>query len=406
MQTIKKFKTYIRSIRKSIQSHMDFRYSKIYDQIIDNALNKYAETYVDFSRNSKRGDYKIKPIAFYLPQFHPIKENNEWWGEGFTEWTNVSRAVPQFLGHQQPRYPRDLGFYDLRLKEVQQRQIEIAKNYGIYGFCYYYYWFNGKRLLEMPVERHLADRDIDFNYCLCWANENWTRQWDGRDKEVLMRQEYSPEDDLSFIKSLVPHFADPRYIRHLGRPLLLVYRPSLLPDARQTAVRWRAYCRDAGIGEIYLANVHSCEEIDPREIGFDAAVQFPPGMAPLKTINKTVPYVNAMHTGKIYDYRDVKDHFLNASGRDYKLFRGITPGWDNTPRRMTDGKIFVNSTPDIYEKWFEKTCDLMLESDHQDAFVFINAWNEWAEGAVLEPDHVWGYAFLEKTYNVVARKGE
>ena len=175
----------------------------------------------------------IRLVAFYLTQFHPTPENDLWWGRGFTEWTNATKATPMFAGHNQPHLPTDLGFYDLRLRQTRHDQIEMAKSYGIGGFCYYYYWFSGKRMLQGPLDDMLADSKNDMPFCLCWANENWTRRWDAADHEILIAQRYRKNDDLEFIKSVEPFMKDKRYIRLNGKPVLLIYRPQHLPDARK-----------------------------------------------------------------------------------------------------------------------------------------------------------------------------
>ena len=222
------------------------------------------------------GGDDIRAIAFYLPQFHPIPENDRWWGKGFTEWTNVTKARPNFEGHYQPHLPADLGFYDLRLPEVREQQAELAGEYGVHGFCYYHYWFGGRRLLERPFNEALSSGRPDFPFCLCWANENWTRRWDGGNDEILMSQRHSDEDDRNLIRSLFPAFEDRRYIRINGKPLLIVYRAGILPNAERTTVIWREEMKNAGLGEIHLCMAQTWGIFDPGPYGFDSAVEFPP----------------------------------------------------------------------------------------------------------------------------------
>ncbi|MBP1688784.1 MAG: hypothetical protein H6Q33_4927, partial [Deltaproteobacteria bacterium] len=346
---------------------------------------------------------QVKLIAFYLPQFHPIPENDRWWGEGFTEWRNVTRAQPLFEGHYQPRLPGALGFYDLRLKEVMQQQIELAQQFGIHGFCFHHYWFGGRRLLERPVEQLLADPQLAMPFCLSWANENWTRRWDGWDHEVLIAHQHSAEDDIAFISDLLRFFQDPRYIRVDGKPLLLVYRPQNLPDAAVTVNRWRACCAAEGV-QLYCVAVETFGQSEPRAPGFDAAVQFPPHHFSLKQIPK--PGIGADFQGEIYDYGEWACEYLrpNANDPTYPLFRCVSPGWDNTARRGPNALIFADSTPDRYARWLEAACiETCRTQPPERRFVFLNAWNEWAEAAYLEPDLRYGYAYLNRTATVMGR---
>lgn len=345
-------------------------------------------------------------IAFHLPQFHAFPENNSWWGEGFTEWTNVKPAKSQFLGHYQPHEPHsDIGYYDLTADSVFAKQAELAKTHGIHGFCFYYYWFGGKRLMERAIDKLLDDKSVDLPFCLCWANENWTRRWDGLESEVLIAQDHSEEDDLACIKDLARYIADERYIKVNGRPLLLVYRPSLLPDPAATAERWRQWCRDNGIGEVYLAYTQSFETEDPRKYGFDAAIEFPPNNSgPTDLTNAITPYAPD-YAGKVYNWADLADRSQQYSQLPYKLYRSVCPGWDNTARRKDRGSVLINNTPEKYEAWLKNAVreTVVRADDDSERLVFVNAWNEWAEGAHLEPDRRNGYAYLDATRRAVSQ---
>lgn len=346
----------------------------------------------------------MRPIAFYLPQYHPIPENDKWWGEGFTEWTNVRKAVPRFPGHFQPHAPGKLGYYDLRSPDARQAQADLAREYGIHGFCYYHYWFNGKRLLETPFNEALRSGKPDFPFCLCWANENWTRRWDGEEREVLMAQDYSHEDDLEHIESLIPAFRDERYIRVNGKPLFLVYKTNLLPDPKKTTEIWREAARKAGIGELYLVRVENWflgYDPQPEEIGFDAAAEFAPHWG---SLGPEVPEKIALYdefrgsNPRIYDYDNIMLKMLARQKPDYKMFRGVFPSWDNSPRRKNEPIIFLNSSPEKYAFWLSQIARYTMENFAGDErLVFINAWNEWGEGCHLEPDERYGLSHLEAT---------
>lgn len=346
----------------------------------------------------------LKYVAYYLPQFHSIPENDRWWGKGFTEWTNVTRAVPRFIGHHQPRLPEGQGFYDLSAPDTLRRQVAKARRYGIQGFCFYFYWFNGKTLLEQPLQTFLADKELDFPFCLCWANENWTRRWDGQEQEVLIEQSHSARDDLHFIAHIAAYLKDPRYIRVGGKPLLLVYRASLLDKPRETVARWRKWCRDNGVGDIYVAAVLSFDINDPRPFGFDAGVEFPPHqLRQLPPINRQLAMLDARFSGEILDYRETVlmsalEKYAADAPPDFPLIRGVMTGWDNDARRKGKGGVFHHASPSAYANWLRLASSATLRHNPPDLqFVFINAWNEWAEGAHLEPDQYFGHAYLAAT---------
>ncbi len=339
-----------------------------------------------------------KLVAFYLPQFHTFAENDAWWGKGFTEWRNVTRALPQFEGHCQPRLPADLGFYDLRNPQVMRDQAKLAQDYGIGAFCFYFYWFDGRSLMESPLRQWLADDSIELPFCLCWANENWARRWDGRDQDILIAQRHSAEDDLAFITHVADYLRDRRALKVDGKPMLLVYRPHLLPDARATATRWRNWCRDNGIGEIHLAYVQGFERPDPRDIGFDAAVEFPPNMSNPGELTASQQLINPDYQGDVRDWRELAADIASRPLPDYVLYPGVNPGWDNEPRRSGRGRTYLHASPRGYRDWLSRTIhDRLKDTPSNQRLVFINAWNEWAEGAVLEPDARLGHAWLEAT---------
>ena len=346
----------------------------------------------------------IRSIAFYLPQYHAIPENDQWWGEGFTEWTNVRKALPRFEGHYQPHVPGQSGYYDLRDPAVLSAQAELARAYGIGGFCFYHYWFNGKRLLEHPFNETLASGQPDFPFCLCWANENWTRRWDGEEREVLMAQEHSHEDDLAHIENLLPAFRDPRYLRVDGKPLFLVYKTNLLPDPKKTAQIWRQAAEKAGIGGLYLVTVENSYLGDapaPVDIGFDAAVEFAPHWGSFSPTQKGSTDLFPEFQGddpSIQDYDDIMLKMLAKPKPDFKLFRGVFPSWDNSPRRKQGPTIFIGSSPEKYAFWLSQIARYTLKNFAGDErLIFINAWNEWGEGCHLEPDQKYGTSYLEAT---------
>ncbi|WP_292705894.1 glycoside hydrolase family 99-like domain-containing protein [Mesorhizobium sp.] len=358
-----------------------------------------SEEVIDFARAP------LKLMAFYLPQFHPIPENDEWWGRGFTEWTNVAKAVPQYIGQYQPHLPGELGYYDLRVVDVMRQQVALAKSYGVAGFCFHHYWFGGKRLLEKPVLQLLENPDIDIEFCLCWANENWTRRWDGQEQDVLMAQQHSPSDDIAFLDDIIPALRDRRYLRQGGRAVLIVYRANLLPDPAATAARWRERAKDAGLGDLYLVAAQTFGILDPRPFGFDAAIEFPPHMGMASGLNDRLKIVNPNFRGQIYDYEELAASYSKNKRTPYQLLKTVTPSWDNEARKPGAGHSFYGASPPSYAKWLRKACEItvdnMANNSAQPPLVFVNAWNEWAEGAHLEPDRKFGYGYLHATASVI-----
>jgi glycosyltransferase involved in cell wall biosynthesis len=345
-------------------------------------------------------------LAYYLPQFHRIPENDAWWGRGFTEWTNLNRGSPRFAGHYQPRTPRDLGHYSLDDPDAMRRQIEMARGAGLHGFVFYFYWFNGHRLLERPVERFLDDRSLDMPFCLLWANENWTRRWDGFDDEVLISQDYRPVEDEDLIRTFGRHFADPRYIRLQGRPVLMIYRPGLIPDAPETIRRWRGLFHTLCSEDPILIMGQGFDATDPREFGLDGAIEFPPHKltANLPKINDDLEWLDMEAKTHVVSYQATVAVSLGEPRPPYPLIKTAVPSWDNDARREGCGLMLHGSTPAAFGQWVSA---LVEQAQANPVFgqpiVCINAWNEWAEGAYLEPDLHYGAAYLNALARAVSR---
>lgn len=347
-----------------------------------------------------------KLIAYYLPQYYPDAHNTAWWGRGSTEWTNVSKSFPQYLGHYQPRFPGELGHYDLRVKDTIYRQIELAKFYGVYGFCFYYYWFDGVRLLDLPFNEFVNDKNIDFPFSICWCNESWTKQWEGASNTPLITQNTSVESYMSFIESCIDLFTHKNYIKIKGKPIITIYKPHNVPEPQKVIAYWKKCVKEKTGLDLYIIacfdrNSASDEYLD---MGFDSCTEFAPGpYRPLmKNITKEKKYLCDTFMGEVYDYKDfvIKKKYFQLKRKN--LYRAVTPMWDNTPRRKNKGTIYDGSTPDLYKQWLR---DIIIEtkdnSTIDDKIIFINAWNEWAEGAYLEPDLKWKYGYLEATKDAI-----
>ena len=345
----------------------------------------------------------IKALAFYLPQFHAVKENDEWWGKGFTEWTNTRQAEPRFPGHYQPREPHDdIGYYDLSDIEVMRQQASLARKHGIYGFCFYYYWFSGNRLLEKPVDLLLRHPEIDINFCLCWANENWTRTWDGLHKDVLMDQKHLADDAVNFIRDLQIYLEDSRYIRANGKPVIMIYKPDIIPNVEDVVKTWRQWWRDntGGELEIWCNRTNFADTACKAFSGFiDAVVEFPPHVVPYEVDQTKMAFDT---TGHFYDYRSLISDITHGTERTEtpttSFYRSVMLGWDNSARRKDGWSVWYGFSLESYYHWLRHVISYTRRSFPLDRrYVFINAWNEWAEGTYLEPDRKYGYASINTT---------
>jgi GT2 family glycosyltransferase/glycosyltransferase involved in cell wall biosynthesis len=346
---------------------------------------------------------RAKVLAFYLPQFHAIPENDLWWGKGFTEWRNVCRGTPRYLGHYQPRIPRDLGFYDLSSPGIMLRQIELARDAGIYGFCYYFYYFGGRRLLEKPIEQMLADPTCNFPFCLMWANENWTRRWDGREEEVLISQAFDGDSDDHFVETLTRYFNDPRYIRVQGRPLFFIYRQDIIPHVRTRLEAWRQKLRVLG-HDPWILMTQSFNNVDPRAAGFDGAVEFPPHKLwdRIAPITSQIKKLDSDFTGEVYDYNKIVKASIEEPRPEFPLIKTAAPSWDNDSRRQGAGRSLANSSPLAYEQWLHALVEqARTHGFANEPLVCVNAWNEWGEAAYLEPDVFYGSAYLNATARAI-----
>jgi len=341
-------------------------------------------------------------IAFYLPQFHPIKENDEWWGKGFTEWTNTAKATPLFSGHYQPHVPSDLGFYDLRVPEIRAEQANLARRYGIEGFCYYHYWFgNGRQLLERPFQEVVASGEPDFPFCICWANHSWTGIWSGAGDRMLMKQEYpGPLDDERHFEILLPAFRDERYLKVDEKPIFLIYYPFAIPDPRATVQRWRALAKSAGLPGLHIVGSYWPNRHErPEAYGFDASIHYNnPPLRPWGSWHNPIQFayyrwLRARGVPTIIDYDAAMKYFLPPEP-SLTQYPSVIHAWDNTPRSGVNGIVFRGATPERFRVALGRAFNLTRQQKPNHRLIFLKSWNEWAEGNHLEPDLRDGHGFL------------
>ena len=349
----------------------------------------------------------IRPIALYLPQYHPIPENDAWWGKGFTEWTNVTKAKPLYKGHWQPRFPADLGFYDLRVPEVREAQAELAKQYGIYGFCYWHYWFGGKRILERPFTEMVTSGKPDFPFCVGWANQTWKGRWHGlSNNKVLIRQTYpGKEDHVAHFYSLLDAFTDDRYIEINGNKLFFIFSPKELENPKLFIDTWRELAVKEGIKGFHFVGMHMAHDWRPEEEGYDAMLAGiielqkyktpPPTLSLRQRIRNKLASPRYEELPEILSYKKYVEQYHIELPLRPDQYPWIVPDWDNTPRAGSSGWLFEDSTPELFEELALKSLKETENKPADEKIVILKSWNEWAEGNYLEPDHKHGHAYLE-----------
>jgi lipopolysaccharide biosynthesis protein len=353
---------------------------------------------------------KPKVLAINLPQFHPFAENDKWWGKGFTEWTNVVKAKALFNNHYQPQLPTDLGFYDLRLPEAQYEQAKLAKEHNIDGFCYYHYWFSGKRLMNEPIDNLLKSKNPDFPFCYFWANEGWSRRWIGDEKDVLIDQKYSEEDDYAHANWLIGSFKDERYIKINNRPLFLIYKPFDLPNPQKTFKIFEEVCKKNGVEKPFFVASNSHDSVtNPYDLGFDYAIHFQTRHNVLSefwiegaTIKKAIRnLLKGILSAKlrVYDYNEYKKR-VQKFKINYKGFPCVLVGFDNTARRGKNAIVLHNQNVEAFKTSLIDAKNEVADRPIEEQIIFINAWNEWAEGNHLEPCRKFGRQFLEAVKEV------
>ena len=343
-----------------------------------------------------------RAIALYLPQFHPIPENDSWWGKGFTEWTNTAKAKPLFKGHYQPHIPADLGFCDLRVPEVRTEQASLARSFGIEAFCYYHYWFAGRRLLHRPFDEVLSSGVPDFPFCVCWANETWSGIWHGAPKRVLVEQTYPGEEDhRNHFNTLLPAFRDPRYLRVDGRPLFWLYKATTMPNVEQFLDLWRTMARESGLGDLYIITTTRATEPDVTKLGFDGFANMPK-LSQRPWISKRQPIDWLRNQVRIrrgvpntVPFKKFAQENMAIKTDTHEEYPIVIHSFDNTPRSGVNGVVYTNPSPVIYGELLKAAVQSLAHKPIDRRIVFLKSWNEWAEGNHLEPDLRTGSSYLE-----------